>query len=60
MRFALLPDGKDPDDLVKADGPEAFANVLSEARPLIDILWTRETAGSTFDTPERRAELEQR
>jgi DNA primase len=60
MRFALLPDGKDPDDLVKAEGPEAFETVLSEARPLIDILWTRETAGSTFDTPERRAELEQR
>jgi DNA primase len=60
MRFALLPDGKDPDDLVKAEGPEAFETVLSEARPLIDILWARETAGSTFDTPERRAELEQR
>lgn len=60
MRFALLPDGKDPDDLVKADGPEAFANLISESRPLIDILWARETAGSTFDTPERRAELEQR
>jgi DNA primase len=60
MRFALLPDGKDPDDLVKAEGPEAFEAVLSESRPLIDILWARETAGSIFDTPERRAELEQR
>lgn len=60
MRFALLPDGKDPDDLVKTDGPDAFEAVLTEARPLIDILWTRETSGSTFDTPERRAELEQR
>jgi DNA primase len=57
-RFALLPEGKDPDDLVKGDGPEAFRAVLDEARPLADLLWMRETAGGVFDTPERRAELE--
>jgi DNA primase len=59
-RFALLPEGKDPDDLVKADGPEAFRAVLGEARPLAELLWMRETAGGVFDTPERRAELERR
>jgi DNA primase len=57
-RFALLPEGKDPDDLVKADGPAAFQIVLKEARPLADLLWMRETSGGVFDTPERRAELE--
>ncbi|RUX89834.1 DNA primase, partial [Mesorhizobium sp. M7D.F.Ca.US.004.01.2.1] len=57
-RFALLPEGKDPDDLVKAAGPDAFRIVLAEARPLVDLLWMRETAGGVFDTPERRAELE--
>jgi len=56
--FALLPEGKDPDDLVRAEGPTAFAAVLAEARPLSDLIWMRETAGGTFDTPERRAELE--
>jgi DNA primase len=60
MRFAMLPDGKDPDDLVKASGPEAFQSVLSDARPLIDVIWMRETTGVVFDSPERRAELEQR
>ncbi len=60
MRFAMLPDGKDPDDLVKASGPEAFQAVLDEARPLIDVIWARETGGAVYDTPERRAELEQR
>ncbi|MBZ9958776.1 DNA primase [Mesorhizobium sp. BR1-1-14] len=59
-RFALLPEGKDPDDLVKAEGPDAFRAVLAEARPLADLLWMRETAGGVFDTPERRAELEKR
>jgi len=57
-RFALLPDGKDPDDLVRESGPEAFGAVLKEARPLAEMLWMRETAGRVFETPERRAELE--
>ncbi|MEO9340091.1 DNA primase [Mesorhizobium sp. SB112] len=57
-RFALLPEGQDPDDLVKAQGRDAFTNVLAEARPLADLLWMRETSGGVFDTPERRAELE--
>ena len=57
-RFALLPEGQDPDDLVRAAGADAFRAVLAEARPLSDLLWMRETSGGVFDTPERRAELE--
>jgi DNA primase len=60
LRFAVLPEGKDPDDLVKSSGPQAFQNVLNDARPLADMLWMRETASGVFDTPERRAELEAR
>ncbi len=60
MRFVVLPEGKDPDDLVKSGGSDAFSRVLGEARPLIDMIWARETGSGTFDTPERRAELEQR
>ncbi|MBO6639373.1 MAG: DNA primase [Roseitalea sp.] len=58
VRFALLPDGKDPDDLVKADGAAAFDAVLAQARSAADLLWLRETGGKSFDTPERRAQLE--
>jgi len=58
LRFALLPEGQDPDDLVKAEGPQAFTKVMSEARPLADLIWMRETQGGVFDTPEKRAELE--
>jgi DNA primase len=60
LRFALLPEGKDPDDLVRQAGAEAFAAVLEEARPLADMIWRAETSGATFETPERRAELEGR
>ncbi len=55
-----MPEGQDPDDLVKAEGPSAFHAVLRDARPLVEMVWTRETAGGVFDTPERRAELEAR
>ncbi|TWH27105.1 MULTISPECIES: DNA primase [unclassified Aminobacter] len=58
LRFALLPEGQDPDDLVRSGGPDAFRSVLNEARPLAELLWLRETSGGVFDTPERRAELE--
>ncbi|WP_288430982.1 DNA primase [uncultured Agrobacterium sp.] len=60
VSFALLPDGKDPDDLVRHEGRAPFDRVLSEARPLAAMIWSRETASVTFDTPEKRAELENR
>ncbi len=60
VRFALLPDGKDPDDLVKHEGRAPFDKVLSEARPLAEMVWRREVGGGGFDTPEKRAELEAR
>ncbi|MEE9313163.1 MAG: DNA primase [Rhizobiaceae bacterium] len=58
LRFALLPEGEDPDDLIGRAGAEAFQQVLESARPLSDMLWNRETEGRIFDTPEKRAELE--
>src|SRR5262249_12945677 len=60
LKFALLPQGQDPDDLVRSGGREAVSEVLDAARPLADMLWARETEGHSFDTPERRAALEAR
>ncbi|MEZ2219800.1 DNA primase [Rhizobium sp. RCC_161_2] len=60
VRFALLPDGKDPDDLVRHDGRAPFDKVLAQAKPLAEMIWSRETSNGTFDTPEARAELEAR
>ena len=60
LKFALLPQGQDPDDLVRSGGREAIAEVIGAARPLAAMLWARETEGHTFDTPERRAALEAR
>ncbi|HEX3858278.1 MAG TPA: toprim domain-containing protein, partial [Pseudolabrys sp.] len=60
LKFAMLPQGQDPDDLVRSDGREAVAEVIAAARPLAQMLWMRETEGHSFDTPERRAALEAR
>jgi DNA primase len=60
VRFALLPEGKDPDDLIGAAGPDAMRAVIDNAQPLIEMLWARETEGRVYETPERRAELEMR
>ena len=60
VRFAFLPEGQDPDDLVRGAGAGAVEGVLEVARPLSDVLWAREVAAAPFDTPERRAALELR
>src|SRR6202011_308378 len=60
LRFALLPEGQDPDDLARSGGRVAIEEVISGARGLADLIWARETAGGSFVTPERRAGLEAR
>ena len=60
LRFALLPEGQDPDDLARSGGRGAIEEVISAARPLADMLWSREIEGGSFVTPERRAALEAR
>jgi DNA primase len=60
LAFAFLPDGLDPDDLLRQQGPQAVAYALSETRPLVDVLWAKELAAGAWETPERRAQLEKR
>ncbi len=60
LRFALLPEGQDPDDLARSGGRVAIEEVISAARGLADMLWSREIGGGSFATPERRAALEAR
>ena len=58
LRFAILPGGMDPDDLLKAQGAPAMQAVLDSAKPMVHLLWQRETEGRSFDSPERRASLD--
>lgn len=58
LRFVTLPAGQDPDDLIRVQGAAAMASILAQARPLVDLLWQRETENRVFDSPERRAALD--
>ncbi|MEM1100750.1 MAG: DNA primase [Pseudomonadota bacterium] len=58
LRFALMPEGQDPDDLLKSAGAEAMTERLEAAMPLVQLLWRRETDGKVFDSPERKAALD--
>ena len=58
LRFAVLPEGQDPDDLIRAGGAAAMQRCLDAAQPMVALLWRRETEGKVFDSPERRASLD--
>ena len=60
LRFASLPEGQDPDDLIRNGGIDAMREVLGSARPLAEVLWLRESESANLETPERRAALEAR
>lgn len=60
LRFAFLPEGQDPDDLVRAEGRAAVDAVLARASPMIDVLWQKELEAGPTDTPERAAAFEKR
>ena len=45
LRFALMPAGQDPDDVVRGGGAAAMQALLDASRPIVDLLWARETEG---------------
>ncbi len=58
LKFAFLPEGQDPDDLLKAEGPEAVKAVIAAAEPMAAVLWQRALNENDRTTPERRALFE--
>lgn len=58
LRFAVLPQGEDPDSLVRHAGASAFKEVMTRAQPLAWMLWAQAMAGEAT-TPEARAAQEQ-
>src|SRR5690606_37810136 len=60
VTIATLPEGLDPDDLIRTEGREAFAALIAGAQPLAEAVWTHETLGGLPEAPEARAALEAR
>ena len=56
-RLATLPEGKDPDDVLRSDGSDGLLKVLAMARSLVDSLWTGLSAQHDLRQPEQRAEF---
>jgi DNA primase len=59
-RFVFMPQGLDPDDLIKRDGPQAMRTQLEKAMSLFDMIWLMHTKGKRADTPESLAAIEQK
>ncbi|MGK6319863.1 DNA primase [Sphingomonas sp. DT-204] len=60
LAFVTLPDGLDPDDIVRTRGAATFEALLTRPQPLVDRLWAHELAAEPLDTPEQRAGLKRR
>jgi DNA primase len=59
LKFIQLPDGQDPDDVVKS-GSGSFTALLAAARPLSEIIFEAEKAKKPIKTPEQQADLKSR
>ncbi|WP_019955626.1 DNA primase [Yoonia vestfoldensis] len=60
LRFALMPPGLDPDDVIKTQGAGAMQKLLDAAIPMVRMLWERELKAAPTETPEQKAALNQR
>jgi len=60
IRFAWLPEGLDPDDLIRTQGSTAMEDVLYKSEAMVDVLWQREWNLLPLKTPEQRAGLSAR
>ncbi|MES1955576.1 DNA primase [Salinisphaera hydrothermalis] len=61
VRFLFLPEGEDPDSLVRGDGGrDAMAAAIESARPASDVLLSGLTEGLDLATPDGRAQLVER
>jgi len=55
VRIAYLPEGEDPDSLLRSAGRGAMQAVLDQAKPLVDVVWDMTLVNRRLQTPEDRA-----
>lgn len=59
LEFCIMPEGEDPDDVVRRQGKEGMLELVGKAIPLAEFLWQRETRNRDLSRPENRAEFEE-
>ncbi len=60
LSIVTLPEGLDPDDLIRREGAGAMKALLGKGEGLIDIIWRFEKAATATHTPEAKAGLKER
>jgi DNA primase len=60
FRFAIVEGGKDPDDVLREQGPAVLKAQLSHTTPFAEALFIREKDAEPLDTPERKTALKVR
>jgi DNA primase len=60
LSFISLPEGEDPDSLIKTRGVRSLKNLLDQKIHLSEVVWQIETQAQRLETPEDRAGLEKR
>jgi DNA primase len=55
VHVATLPQGKDPADYVRAEGPEGVGRIVETAVPLVEFLLRRALEGADLGAPDGRA-----
>ena len=60
LGFVTLPQGQDPDDLIRTKGRGALEALLERPEPLVERLWRHESAAEPIATPEQKAGLRRR
>ena len=60
IQFLMLPQGEDPDSLVRREGPDAFSQRIDQATPLSRLLFERQSEGLDLTLPEHRGEMRAR
>ena len=55
VRIAVLPEGQDPDDILRQKGPDGLRRILIAATGLLDSLWASKAADYQLDNPRTQA-----
>jgi DNA primase len=58
--FLFLPDGEDPDTLIRQEGTEGFEQRLTAATPLSEFFFAHQESGTDLRTADGRARLAER
>lgn len=60
LKFAMMPAGQDPDDVLRQSGPRAVKNIIQSPISMPRMIWERERNLEPLDSPERRAGFRKR